>query len=92
MEKELERYMVCEVKKLRGVALKFISPTMAGVPDRIVLLPCGKIYFVELKSKNKKARPLQLAVHKIFKSLGQIVLVFDDKEKVRRWLDEIYPT
>ena len=43
-----------------GIALKFTSPGMAGMPDRLVLLPEGKIYFVELKAPDMDLRPLQL--------------------------------
>lgn len=49
-EKSIESRLIKKVEKLEGLALKFTSPGMRGVPDRIVLLPGGKIIFVELKN------------------------------------------
>lgn len=89
MESDVEKYLRGEVKKLGGLALKFISPSMNGVPDRIVLLPGGRIFFVELKAKGQKARPLQLAVHRVFNNLGHNVYVLDSKEKVKEWFNGI---
>lgn len=49
LEKEIEKKLVNIVKKYGGLCLKWICPGWAGVPDRIVLLPGGKVIFVELK-------------------------------------------
>lgn len=49
LEKEIEAKLVKIVKKYGGLCLKWICPGWAGVPDRIVLLPGGKVIFVELK-------------------------------------------
>lgn len=49
-EDVIERHLVNEVKKAGGIAYKFTSPGRRGVPDRIVLLPNGKIIFVECKA------------------------------------------
>lgn len=75
-----------------GIALKFISPGMAGVPDRLVLLPKGKIFFVELKVPGKKLRPLQLKRKEQLESLGFKVYVIDSYKKVQEVLDEIHTT
>lgn len=45
-EKEVEAALVKAAKKRNGVALKFVSPGLSGVPDRLVLLPDGKIGFI----------------------------------------------
>jgi hypothetical protein len=63
-EKLLESKLRREVKKMGGMAIKFVSPGHAGVADRIVIMPGGLIWFVELKSEGKKLSPLQ----KIFKT------------------------
>ena len=81
-EKEIEQYLVEQVKKRGGWALKFISPGVSGIPDRIVLLPGGRMFFAELKRPGAKARPLQLAVHKRLKILGFTVYVFDSREQI----------
>ena len=59
LEKEVEKFLVREVKKIGGVSFKFISPGNAGVPDRIVILPTGKVVFVELKTDKGKLTKLQ---------------------------------
>ena len=58
-EKVIEQYFVAEVKKLGGIALKLNSTSMKGLPDRLILLPNGILFFAELKATGKKARPLQ---------------------------------
>lgn len=50
-EKEIEKKLVEGVRKIGGVAFKFVSPGNDGVPDRIVALPGGRIAFVELKTE-----------------------------------------
>ena len=62
-EKEIEKYLVDRVAQMGGMALKFISPGCTGVPDRLVILPGGKIGFLELKAPGMKPRKEQ--VHRI---------------------------
>jgi len=89
-EANVEKYLIGYVKDKGGLCLKFISASMRGLPDRIVILPQGKIFFVELKAKGKKPRPEQTRVHKLFSSLGAKVYTADSKEKVRSVVDEVY--
>lgn len=49
LEKEIEKKLVNIVKRHGGLCLKWVCPGWAGVPDRIVLLPGGRVIFVELK-------------------------------------------
>ncbi|MFA9398381.1 MAG: VRR-NUC domain-containing protein, partial [Clostridiaceae bacterium] len=72
-EKEIEGMLTKEVKKRGGWALKFISPGINGVPDRLVLMSGGKIAFVELKAPGKKMRPLQIKRKRQLESLGFLV-------------------
>lgn len=44
-EKEIEKKLTLEVKKRGGLAVKFVSPGFDGMPDRIVLMPEGKMAF-----------------------------------------------
>jgi hypothetical protein len=89
VEKDIERYFVKRVKiTLNGLALKFISPSMLGVPDRLVLLPEGRIIFVELKKEGGKLRQTQKVVHKIFSNLGFDVTVIDSKKKVDEFVEK----
>lgn len=49
LEKEIESKLREMVEAAGGMCLKWVCPGWAGVPDRIVLLPGGRIVFVELK-------------------------------------------
>lgn len=88
-ENEIERRLVVSVKKLGGMAVKFVSPGLDGVPDRIVLLPGKKIAFVELKAPGKKPRPLQEKRKGQLEALGFPVYVIDSIEQIGGVLDEI---
>jgi hypothetical protein len=82
LEKTIEGYLVKQVKALGGQALKWVSPGMSGVPDRIVFLPGGRIILVEVKAPSKKLRPLQLYVKEQLEALGVDFRVVDSKEAV----------
>lgn len=85
-EKAIEAYLVKRVKELGGVALKYYNPSQTGYPDRIVLLPGGYVFWVELKSKGEKPRPIQVKRHAELAALGQRVLVFDSKTEIDEFL------
>lgn len=53
-ESAVERRLVDGVKELGGECLKFVSPSMAGVPDRIILMPGGVVSFVEVKREGEQ--------------------------------------
>ncbi len=91
-ESRIERHLRVSVKKMGGMAVKFTSPGLDGVPDRIVLLPGRKIAFVELKAPGKKPRPLQEKRMRQLKSLGFPVYVVDGAEQIGGVLDEICAT
>ena len=91
-EKQTEQKLVSSVKKLGGVCPKFTSPGFDGMPDRIVLLPGGRMAFVEVKAMGCKPRPLQLARHGMLRRLGFQVYVLDDAAQIGGILDEIRGT
>ena len=88
-EKQIENKLATEAKKLGGIAVKFVSPSFDGMPDRLVLIPGGHIAFVELKAPGKKPRPLQLSRHRLLRSLGFRVYVIDSVEQIGGMLDEV---
>lgn len=49
LEKEIEEKLVKAVKRRGGLCLKWVCPGWAGVPDRIILMPRGRVVFVETK-------------------------------------------
>jgi hypothetical protein len=78
--------LVRSIKELKGIAYKFTSPGLRGVPDRLILLPIPKehreliskyMYFVECKAPGKKPRPDQLREHKRIRNLGYRVDIKD---------------
>lgn len=88
-EKTIEQHLVKAVKNSGGIAPKLLSPGFDGMPDRLVLLPGGKIGFVEVKAPGKEPRPLQVARHGLLRRLGFKVYVLDDPEQIGGILDEI---
>lgn len=88
-EKIIEQKLVSEVKKRGGICPKWVAPGFDGVPDRIVLMPGGKLAFVEVKAPGQKPRPLQLSRHKLLRSLGFCVYVLDDMNQIGGMIDEI---
>lgn len=88
-EKKIEQKLVQAVRRMGGLAPKFVSPGFDGVPDRIVLLPVGKMAFVELKADGKKPRPLQARRKRQLEALGFKVYCVNDVEQIGGVLDEI---
>jgi hypothetical protein len=88
-EKEIEIYLRDQVKKAKGKAYKFESPGNDGVPDRIVIFPGNRIYFVELKALGKKPRPLQVKQMNTLTGFGCIVQVIDSKSGVDEFIRDV---
>ena len=91
-ENKIEAKLKQMVEKQGGIAPKFVSPGLSGMPDRLVLLPGGHIAFVEVKAPGKAPRPLQEARHRILRKLGFKVYVLDDVGQIGGILDEIRAT
>ena len=88
-EKDIEEYLRLGVKKLGGIAFKFTSPGNSGVPDRLIVMPGNRVYFVELKRPGGRTSPLQNRQISRLKDLGCRVLVVDSKESAERFLNDI---
>jgi len=82
LERQIEAYLVKQVKDLGGIAYKFVSPAHRGVADRIVVLPGGGVVFVELKTETGKLTPLQEQFAKDRTRLGQNYIVLRSREEV----------
>lgn len=76
LERDIEKKLKDKVQKLGGHCLKWTCPGWAGVPDRIVLMTGGRVYFVELKRpKGGRLSALQKHWHKVLRELGFLVCV-----------------
>lgn len=89
LEKDIEKKLINQTKKRFGKAYKFVSSGNSGMPDRIVLLPGGKIGFCELKRPGEKARPLQKRRIEYLQALGFMARVVDSYEGVEKFLDDL---
>ncbi|MGJ0624123.1 VRR-NUC domain-containing protein [Xenorhabdus bovienii] len=78
-ESVIENHLVKEIKKAGGIAYKFVSPGRRAVPDRICVLPGGRILFVECKAPGERPRPDQIREHERLRALGCEVVVLDSK-------------
>ncbi len=88
-ERTIEQELAARTRAMGGIAPKFTSPGFDGMPDRLVLLPRGRMGFVELKAPGRKPRPLQLARHRLLRRLGFKVFVIDGIEQIDGVLEEI---
>lgn len=91
-EKNIEQKLVKAVKSTGGIAPKLTCPGFDGMPDRLVLMPEGRIGFVEVKAPGKEPRPLQVRRHEMLRSLGFKVYVLDEPEQIGGILYEIRTT
>lgn len=88
LEFDLEDDFVRWAEAQGGVALKVKIEGVRGFPDRIVLLPGGRIAFVELKRKGKcKIYPQQMKWLKKLQSLGFVATLSDDLEEIIDHID-----
>ncbi len=91
-EKQIEQKLIKAVRGMDGLVLKFVSPGCDGVPDRLILLPDGRMAFAEIKSMGCKLRPLQVRRKTQLEALGFSVYVIDGEEQIGGMLDEIRAT
>ncbi|WP_186269853.1 VRR-NUC domain-containing protein [Burkholderia gladioli] len=89
LEKTVEAYLVERVRALGGTAYKFTSPARASVPDRIVVLPPGRIFFVEVKRPGGKLTRGQEREHEHLRRLGADVRVLDSIGAINAFLNEV---
>jgi hypothetical protein len=86
IEKKLEKKLREEVKALGGIALKFFVLSFTGMPDRLVLMPGGKVWFVEMKDTGKPLSPRQEWCKNMLTKLGFRVYRIDSLELLEKFL------
>lgn len=89
MEKTIEARLRREIRAAGGLALKLVCPGFTGMPDRLILLPGGRVIFAETKDSGKTPRPRQRRVHDLLRALGFPVYVPDSPTAVDELVREV---
>jgi hypothetical protein len=84
-ERDIERRFVKLCKLAGYVCAKWVSPGLRGVPDRMVLMPGGRVEFVELKAPGEKATAQQKRRHAELRALGFTVSVLSSDDDLDAW-------
>lgn len=71
LERDIEKYLIRRTAERGGVAYKWVSPGRVGVADRIVVLPGGVVWFVEVKTANGRLSEMQKIFAADMARLGQ---------------------
>lgn len=87
-EKLLERKLSRGLKRQGGWALKMLSAHVTGLPDRLCLLPGGRIFFAEVKTTGEKPRKIQRVMHRRLRKLGFRVEIIDRSSQIEQLLEE----
>jgi hypothetical protein len=84
LEKDIEEYLVRQARKIKALCYKFTAPGRRSVPDRILLIPGGRMCFVECKRPGGKPTPLQQQEHEKLRERGFRVYLVDTWAEVDR--------
>lgn len=88
LERDIENYLVKRCKEEDILIFKMVSPSNAGIPDRLLLCN-GNYIFIELKKPGEKPRKLQIYMINKLKSYGAIVYVADTKKEIDKIINKI---
>ena len=87
-EKQIEQQLVKAVKAAGGMCPKLVSPGTDGMPDRMILMPEGRIVFVEVKAPGQKPRPLQMLRMEQLQLMGFRVFILDHEGQIPAIIEE----
>ena len=85
LEKVHENRLKAAIENVGGMCIK-LEPSLAGVPDRLVITPWGAVVWCELKQDGGRLRRVQVSMHKRLRLLGQDVRVIYGKDGVDNFL------
>lgn len=88
-ERDIEKKLLNAIRKMGGEAFKWVSPGNDGVPDRIVMLPAGRLIFVELKADRGRLSSVQKIQIRRIQKLGQDVEVVQGMDGLEEFLERI---
>ena len=89
IEKDIERWLGNQLKKLGCIYMKFVSPGNDGVPDRIIVLPGGGVIFVELKDTTGKLMANQRVQISRLRKQGALVFVVTGMSDAKLFVEDI---
>ena len=87
-ESQIEAKLVRMVRNQGGLCYKFVSPGNPGVPDRLILLPGGRVVFVELKTETGRLANIQQWQIEEMQKRGADVRVLKGLDQVKRFVEE----
>lgn len=89
LEKVSENRLKAAIENSGGMCIK-ILPSLAGLPDRLAVMPWGDVVWLELKADGGRVRRVQKAMHKRLEAIGQDVRIIIGREGVDnfiRWME-----
>ena len=89
-ERDVESYLVQRLDEIGIPCLKFNPDNKIGMPDRLVLLPDGKVIWVELKTTGGHLEEIQKLQHKRLQEIGHRVEVIWNKKDVDSLVQRIF--
>ena len=88
-ERTVEQHLVAGLKKIGVPCVKFLPDLLKGMPDRMILLPEGKVIWCELKTKGGSLEPIQTVRHRELRKAGQQVEIVWSIEEADRLIEKI---
>lgn len=86
LESALEEYFMKQIRlRTGGIAVK-LMPTQRGIPDRLVILPPGELFLVELKTVKGHVSEIQRFWHAKLAHLGVEVHTLYGKAEIDPWI------
>lgn len=90
-ESKIEAKLVRMVRDRGGLCYKFVSPGNPGVPDRLIVLPGGRVIFVELKTEVGRLASIQRWQQEQLRSRGVEVRTLRGLDEVEQFIEEVMP-
>lgn len=78
-ERQIESRFRLAVKAKGGLSIKLVAVSFTGLPDRLNLLPQGRLFFSEFKYGANKLSSRQEAVKRMLEGLGFEVWIINEK-------------
>lgn len=88
-ESSVEKYLVKRCEEHGWLCLKFDPSHRIGMPDRLIVLPHGRVEWVELKTDGGELTEIQKYRHKELMGLGHAVHVVWSKDQADELIEEI---